>query len=196
MGLDRYAELAELAGRMRGYFENVVTAVNFFTYGMLTGAYFSVVWGFPELWEYRYAVLAGFTALMVVAYAVTSRFASRAPRVEVWRWVASFLAPLPVFYVVAVATGSEAAAASAWYLYVGLFLLLVYVSFGGAEWSKPFLVASSTMLATYPAVLYLSLARGYAANLVALGLMLASYYAAGIYALRRAHRALEGGVGG
>lgn len=189
VGVSEYLEVVELSKRMRAYFENAINAIVFFTFGMLIAAYFLVLAPFPQVWKYWPLVLAGLIALIIIAVNLVHRALPQIAGTEDGKWIVSFLLPLPVYAIPAL-IGFAILSITIWYLWLGIALLLVYLLFGKLDVYKPFLLASAGILLTYPAVLYLTLVKGEVAAAFATGLMLAFYYAAGAYALRRAHKAL------
>ena len=201
--VEEYARMAELARRMRVYFTTSMSAVSFFTFGMIVGAYFMLLAPFPEVLENWPVALGGLLVIIVVAVAILEKFTPRThirhhTPSEGAKWAFSFTAPFSLYAIPYLFPQHAVLCVTMWYPSLGLALLLAHLLIE-RRWASrdgmraaPFLLASIIILATSPLVTYLTYSKGVAAAIFAEGLMLLAYYVAGAYALYKAHRALLG----
>ena len=192
------ARVADFAERLRRYLWTTYSAVNFFVFGMAIAAYWliGVSLGLKGV-EYSYWA-AGMAAVVVLCVAVLEgveprRGVKEELSREGLRWAASFI--LPFIAVYAVACWYPSLFVNGWYLALGLAMLLAHLTLErpwvsrGSMVAKPFLFSAALILPSYVLVEWSYVAMGATSSwLLALGLMLTSYFTAGVYALLKAAR--------
>ncbi len=204
--MEEIARVADLAERLRKYFNTVGTAYAFFAFGMVICGYWLVFVSLKDLlypgapWSRVTPVAAlamwAVVALCVVALVKTapkSRWRTEEGWREGLRWTVSFLAPFLAVYLAPLP--DPRLYTVVWYPALGVSLLLVHLLLE-REWisrrsvvARPFLMSSLATLATTPLVVYALRAGDVACSwAMALGLMLLSYYVAGVYAMYKASR--------
>jgi len=190
-----YLEVSDLAKRMRIYFVNSISAINFFTFGMLVSAYFLLLTPFPEAFRSPPLLIAGLIPLVIAAVIIVGKFTPRGyGEPDGGRWALAFSLPFLLYLIPTyLAPQYLVLCTTMWYPSLGLGLLAAHVLIMRKKVEQrcsPFLIASLIVLSTSPAVLYLTLLRGVVAATFAIGLMLLAYYVAGAYSLYAAHKAL------
>jgi len=197
------ARLADFANRLRRFLWTTSQANSFFAFGMVLTAYWliGISLGLEDV-QFLYWALGMIPAIALcvasIYAAMPKRAAAKPLSMEGARWIASFALPfasLYMAYVLLIERVSPAMLSILWYPALGIALLLAHFLLErpwmarGLMVAKPFLVSSLLALAGCPVVVYAALTRGaLAASLLSLGLMLLSYYVAGIYALIKASR--------
>lgn len=202
--MEEMARVADFAERLRRYFFTLSAAYAFFTFGMAIAGYWLLAVSikpiaFPNVgWEqYSLAAAAVMGAIAGLCVMVLEKTAPKASLSKDWRegfkWLASFAVPFFALYLIPVPEPSLYALM--WYPALALAHLAVYLLLErprvrrGLVVARPFLLSSVEILATTPIVFYAHLMCGIDCSwAMALGLMLLSYCAAGIYAMHRASK--------
>lgn len=191
--LREMGDLTDLAERVHRYKFNLSYTYAFFTFGSIFAGGLLVLMGIgaitnPVILVTSLIAMAG--AGVVVLHTVFAHTLKdvAGPKLEGLYWSLSFLVPFVTLYTLWFALGLPmvfVTSGGIWYLALGLALVSVAVSVenwyvaSGLLVTRPFLVAGTIIVPTTPLLLLADfLAFTYAGNILGIGLMLLTYYAA------------------
>ncbi|RLF02965.1 MAG: hypothetical protein DRK00_09340 [Thermoprotei archaeon] len=186
-----YTRAADLARRARLYSADSISAVSFFTFGMLIGAYFLVLTPFPQIFStYWPLLIAGLAAFTIASVIIINRFTPHGyGREDGGKWALSFSLPFLLYLIPCLFPRYSTLFTIMWYPSLGLSSLMIHLLIErekirrGIMRTRPFLLASLMIILTSPLVLCMSLYGQVDAALFATGLMLLIYYIAGAHSL-------------